>query len=100
LAAIENLADGLLIVTRTGEVLHKNRCAHKLLQILNQNYQTLKAVPKIIWQACQTLVNGQEARIFAPDRHLVLEDEIDVQAQGRIRMRVQWFNWKPRIASW
>lgn len=88
--AIENFSDGLLIVTKTGDILHKNRCAQQLLTTLNHQYKTLKAIPKIIWQACQALINGQD--LFSTDEHIVLEDEIETQDQGRIRMRVQWFN--------
>ncbi|MEL6765186.1 MAG: LuxR C-terminal-related transcriptional regulator [Cyanobacteria bacterium J06607_6] len=89
-AAIENFADGLLIVTKTGEILHRNRCAQ---QLLKQPGQTLKALPKRIWQTCQTLLHTDDA---FDDARVVLEDEIRVaaadQCQSKIRVRVQWFN--------
>ena len=92
-AAIENFADGLLIVTKTGEILHRNRCAQQLLKLIEQPCQTLKTLPGRIWQTCQTLLQAEET---ADAVRLILEDEIRVATanltEGKIRVRVQWFN--------
>lgn len=99
-AAIENFADGLVIVAKTGEILHRNRCAHRLLKLMEQPrqtiHQTIKALPGRIWQTCQTLMYADEPVTDAVK--VVLEDEIRVPSteqsasEGRIRVRVQWFN--------
>jgi len=95
-AAIENFADGLVIVAKFGEILHRNRCAQQLMKLMEQPCQTLKSLPGRIWQTCQTLIHTEET--FSDVVKIVLEDEIRIPAasqinpEGRIRVRVQWFN--------
>ncbi|MEO0759451.1 MAG: LuxR C-terminal-related transcriptional regulator [Cyanobacteria bacterium J06648_16] len=89
-AAMENFSDGLVIVAKTGEILHRNQCAQQLLKLVEQPYQTLKRLPKRIWQTCQTLLHNEDP--FSGAVRVVLEDEIEVVSQNRIRVRVQWFS--------
>ncbi|MEM9164110.1 MAG: helix-turn-helix transcriptional regulator [Cyanobacteria bacterium P01_F01_bin.4] len=89
-AAIENFADGLIIVNKAGEILHQNRYANQLIKTLDTQYQNLKSLPKNIWKICQSLLNNVD--VFSTKTHVILEDELQTEAQGIIRVRVQWFS--------
>lgn len=93
--AIEHFADGLVIVARTGDILHCNRCAQRLLQHLAQSEPSTQVLPQRLWQNCQALIHAGD--LWADAVRVVLEDEIQLPTvqpalSGRIRVRVQWFN--------
>lgn len=89
-AAIENFADGLVIVNQTGEILHQNRYANQLIKTLDDQYRQLRSLPPTIWKICQSLLDN--ADVFSANTHVILEDELHTEAQGIIRVRVQWFS--------
>ncbi|NEP18516.1 MAG: helix-turn-helix transcriptional regulator [Leptolyngbya sp. SIO4C1] len=89
-AAIENFADGLVIVNRAGSILHQNRCASQLLKAIDAQRKQTRALPPKIWQVCQSLLNHSD--LYALEANIILEDEIQLDTQGTVRLRVQWFN--------
>lgn len=92
LAAIENSAFGLIIVSQNGALLHKNKHAQTLLREMTCPSST--DIPDVLWHSCQSLTeNKDESLALLPaDYTIVLEDEIATQ-NGSIYARVQWFDW-------
>lgn len=81
---VENLIDGAMILTYTGELVVSNKNAvhicHQLTQQLTQN---LSRVPQQIWYCCQTLIENQLK---------VIEDEIKTNEAVTIRIRASWLS--------
>lgn len=91
-AAIENSAFGLIIVSQNGSILHKNKRAQALLQEIS--YSSSTPIPERLWYSCQNLLKsrGDSSEIFPEDYTIVLEDEI-ITEQKTIHMWAQWFDW-------
>ncbi|MBE9079521.1 helix-turn-helix transcriptional regulator [Romeria aff. gracilis LEGE 07310] len=88
-AAIENFPDGLLILSAAGDILHKNRCASRLMQQFNDRCQPVRALPQRVWNICRTL----QTRLSAdPDGSLILEEKLSDVSERDIRVRVQWLD--------
>ena len=92
LAAIENSAFGLIIVSQNGTLLHKNKHAQTLLGEMTSPSST--DIPDVLWRSCQTLIHNKDDSfaLFPTDYTVVLEDEITTQS-GTLYARVQWFDW-------
>jgi DNA-binding CsgD family transcriptional regulator len=80
-ALVENLLDGAMILTKTGELVVSNTNASQMCrQLSHQLTQNLSRVPQQIWQCCQDLVENQLK---------VIEDEIKID-EDVIRIRAWW----------
>jgi DNA-binding CsgD family transcriptional regulator len=91
---IENLEDGILIVTEAGELLYANASALRLCCQFNQGNFSHNFVPSAIWQLCETLLNSQ-TRLSDP--LIILSDEIVLDKSNIFRIRVRsldldWFD--------
>ncbi|GAB1541357.1 hypothetical protein NUACC21_40280 [Scytonema sp. NUACC21] len=84
---IESLQDGILILTKTGELIHGNTSAHHILAQLNQDSSNSDAVPPAIWSLCKSLV---ESRNLSPSQPTILSNEIVVDPTTVFRIRVRW----------
>lgn len=83
--AIESFADGLMILSVDGQVLHLNRCAIRLCQELNQGIVPPHGIPVAIEALCQSL---QEGQTLFPEQNLILEHEVTYGSKT-IRLRAQ-----------
>ena len=95
--AIEGLADGLMIITTTGEVKEANLRARQICHHLQQSDHAQTAasfaprtpslrLPVSIWQNCQRLIAQNELR---PGQNCVPEFELTL-TNVVIRVRVRW----------
>lgn len=89
---LEGFADGILMLTVTGDCIHSNQRAQKICRQLCQTEaeglpSTPFKVPKSLWAICECLI---ESRSLFPGQPLVLTKTL-TDARGRaIRVRVQW----------
>lgn len=75
---VENLIDGAMVLTKTGELVVSNNHASQICRHLTQN---LSRVPQQVWHCCQTLIENQLKFI---------EDEIKTDEAVAIRIRAWW----------
>ncbi|KYC35203.1 helix-turn-helix transcriptional regulator [Scytonema hofmannii PCC 7110] len=86
---IESLQDGILILTKTGELIHANTSAYHILTQLNQNNSHSDLVPTAIWNLCKSLLENKN---FFPEESIVLSNEIALDKATVFRVRVRWLN--------
>jgi DNA-binding CsgD family transcriptional regulator len=86
---LENLADGILLLTETGQSVYANLSAQKICGLLNPDTVDFQ-IPLEIWQACQVVKRDRRS---LPDQSTMLTSEIWVNQSNqstRFRIRVQW----------
>jgi DNA-binding CsgD family transcriptional regulator len=86
---LENLPDGILLLTETGQPVYANLSAQKICGQLNPDTVDLK-IPLEIWHACQLVKHD---RWPLSDQSTMLTSEIWVNQSNqstRFRIRVQW----------
>jgi DNA-directed RNA polymerase specialized sigma24 family protein len=84
---IENLIDGILILTDQKELIYANKSARQFLDQLNQNKSVENLVPKEVWYICQSLI--QSRRLF-PNQHWLIESEIFTDSTTALHIRARW----------
>jgi DNA-binding CsgD family transcriptional regulator len=83
---LEGFIDGILILSREGELIYSNQLAQSICQCLNQNLAPTKGVPQEVWRAGQALIESHELYF---NQEVVIESEVPL-AETVIRIRVQW----------
>ncbi|MBI4780261.1 MAG: helix-turn-helix transcriptional regulator [Oscillatoriophycideae cyanobacterium NC_groundwater_1537_Pr4_S-0.65um_50_18] len=94
-AVVESWVDGILILTEQGQWVEANEAARQVCGQLmkaqgsaQSHYSSRQdAVPKVIWKACQELI---QSRKTFPHQPVVVESEINVDGLA-LRVRVRWF---------
>jgi len=84
---IENLMDGILILTDQKEILYANDSARHILQQLNQGQSLIERVPGEIWHICQSLIHS---RNLFPEQQWLIESEIFTDNSAAFHIRVRW----------
>ncbi|MBM0743886.1 helix-turn-helix transcriptional regulator [Phormidium sp. CLA17] len=82
-AVLESFVDGILVLTDRQELHYANATAQQLCFQLTQK---VGALPEIIWQACEALIDSRD---LYPNQPIVLESEVE-SATVNLRIRVQW----------
>jgi DNA-binding CsgD family transcriptional regulator len=85
-AVLENLTDGILVLTETGQPAYFNSLAQKICAQMNVNIADFE-IPKEIWQVCQLLTHE---RWTLPVQPTTLISEIERNKLRMLRIRVQW----------
>jgi DNA-binding CsgD family transcriptional regulator len=85
-AVLENLTDGILVLTETGQPVYSNSIAQKICAQLNLNAPHFK-IPREIWRVCQLLINARRA---LPVQPTTLTLAIWIDKSRMLRIRVQW----------
>ncbi|NJK28341.1 MAG: helix-turn-helix transcriptional regulator [Coleofasciculaceae cyanobacterium SM2_3_26] len=92
-AVLESLADGVLILTETGEQVYANQLARRLCQQLLASSPASttpsKGIPAAIWHLCKSLM---ESREWFGDRKLAIDSEIPLSNGTDLRAQVRWFS--------
>jgi hypothetical protein len=86
---IENLIDGILILTDQKELIYANGSARKLLQQLNQNKARSNSVPREIWYICQSLIRS---RSLFPNQNWLIQSDIFTGDSTALHIRARWLN--------
>jgi DNA-binding CsgD family transcriptional regulator len=90
--AIEELADGLMVITPQGEIVAANRCARQICYHLMSscefsNVTSALRLPGSILQQCQQLLQQGELQ---PGQKTVPEFELTLNDSIHLRVRVRW----------
>lgn len=86
---IEDLMDGIVILTEQKELIYTNDCARRILRRLNQDRTVTSLVPDEVWHICQTLIHSR--RLF-PSQYWQIESKIFVDSSVVFNIRVRWFH--------
>ncbi|MEM9266426.1 MAG: LuxR C-terminal-related transcriptional regulator [Cyanobacteria bacterium P01_F01_bin.13] len=87
---LNNLVDGILILTEAGELLQSNQVGRRMCDRIAQHYPCIGQVPQEIWQACQVLIKSR--RDF-PKHLTTAESELLIkQTYDQFRIRARWLN--------
>lgn len=90
--ALDNLADGLLIVAASGRILQANAMANQVCRSLTPNDGTDGSqLPQSLWSICHPIFKNIASGI---ETHLGLEMDIVNARQQPIRVRIQPLNLK------
>ncbi|PSB05862.1 helix-turn-helix transcriptional regulator [filamentous cyanobacterium CCP2] len=84
---IEDLVDGILIVTERRELIYLNECARRILRQLNRDKTMVNMVPEEIWHICQTLINS---RHLFPKQYWLIESKVFVDSSVVFNVRARW----------
>ncbi|NJR64371.1 MAG: helix-turn-helix transcriptional regulator [Leptolyngbyaceae cyanobacterium CRU_2_3] len=84
---IEDLIDGILIVSDQREILYINDSARRALYQLNQNQAQINSIPREIWHICETLIHS---RNLFPEQEWLIEFEIFTDSSTALNIRVRW----------
>lgn len=86
---IENLIDGILILTEERELVYANESAHRVLRQLNQDRPRANIVPREIWHVCQSLI---QSRSLFPNQRWLIESKIFIDDSTSLHIRARWLN--------
>jgi DNA-binding CsgD family transcriptional regulator len=91
---LENLPDGILLLTETGQSVYANLSAQKICEQLNPDTVDFK-IPLEIWHACQVVKHNRQP-LSAQSKMLTSEIWVNQSNQStRFRIRVQWLPGQP-----
>jgi DNA-binding CsgD family transcriptional regulator len=93
---MEDLVDGILILTEQRELVYINDCARRILRQLNRDNAITSTfatnaftntVPREIWHICQTLI---ESRYLFPSQYWLIESKVFVDSSVVFNVRARW----------
>jgi DNA-binding CsgD family transcriptional regulator len=84
---IENLIDGILLISEQKELIYANDCARRILRQLNQGSTLTSLVPGEIWHICQTLISSR--RLF-PNQYWLIESKVCIDSSIVFNVRAKW----------
>lgn len=99
---LEGFAEGVLIVSKTGECLHFNPKGKAFCHTLSQQVSprqasSTQAIPPCLWAMCNHLLEGRD---LFPDHRLVLCQDLTTAEGQCLQARVQWFDWPDRAQAY
>ena len=86
-AIITSWIDGILILTKTGELVRSNSIAKQICDRITQTDSG--QIPKEIWRTCRVLIQGCNEYTEGP---VVAESELSVKPHEHFRIRARWFD--------
>ncbi|MEL7242025.1 MAG: helix-turn-helix transcriptional regulator [Cyanobacteria bacterium J06573_2] len=84
---VDNLEDGVLISTETGELIHTNSSADSICSQINPHSLNDNFVPSAIWNRCQSLMKAQSKC----DNLTIWSEDIIVNQSLIFRLRIRRF---------
>ncbi|OUL27831.1 helix-turn-helix transcriptional regulator [Nostoc sp. RF31YmG] len=88
---IENLEDGILIVSEAGNVFHANASAYHICTQFKAEYGNQKFIHPVISRLCQSLIENQS---WNSKKLIILADEIIVNQSNIFRIRVKYLKFE------
>jgi DNA-binding CsgD family transcriptional regulator len=86
-AVIENLIDGVLIITEEGTLTYANDCAQRILRQLNQDEPLSNSIPKELLHVCNMLI---ESRHLFSRQYWLIESKIFVGSSIAFNVQARW----------
>lgn len=87
---IEELVDGILMITEEGALTYANDCAQRIFRQLNQG-ESLSCIPKELWHICRMLI---ESRHLFPNQYWLIESKVFVGSSIAFNVRARWLKLK------
>ncbi|XGV95161.1 MAG: helix-turn-helix transcriptional regulator [Leptolyngbya sp. BL-A-14] len=84
---LQDLIDGVLILTEKKELIYANDCARRILRQLNQERSLANQIPEEVWYVCQSLI---DSRYRFPEQYWVLESKVFIGSSIVLNLRVRW----------
>jgi DNA-binding CsgD family transcriptional regulator len=84
---IEELIDGILILTEQKELVYANDCARRILRQLNRGSTLTNLVPQEIWHICQTLIGS---RNLFPSQYWSVESDVFIDPSVTFHVWAKW----------
>jgi DNA-binding CsgD family transcriptional regulator len=88
-SAIEDLLNGLLILTTQQELLYANDRARQTLALLNFDRSVTEGIPEEIWHVCQSLI--QSRRLF-PNQYWSIRSEVSINHSLGLDVQAKWLD--------
>jgi DNA-binding CsgD family transcriptional regulator len=88
-AVIEGFVDGILILTKRGDLVYSNTQARRICFSLIQGASQPNALAREIWRVCQSL---SESYNLFPDRNIIIESEVKTDDSLTYRIRARWLD--------
>ena len=85
---VDNLEDGVLILTETGELVHSNASAYNICSQINPYSFNENVVPSVIWNRCKSLIKNQSKC----ENSTKWSEDIVINQSFIFRLRVRQFN--------
>ncbi|OUC13179.1 MAG: hypothetical protein B0A82_18720 [Alkalinema sp. CACIAM 70d] len=89
LDVIEDLLNGILLLTEQGHLIYLNHYAQQIIRKLNPADSIEMVLPKEIWHICQALI---QSRNLFPNQRWLMESEVLVDTDIVLHIRAQWIN--------
>ncbi|BAY82976.1 LuxR family transcriptional regulator [Calothrix parasitica NIES-267] len=85
---VDNLEDGVLILTETGELIHANSSAYNICSQIKPYSFNKNFVPSVIWNRCKSLIQNQSKS----NNSIIWSEDIVVNQSLIFRLRIRRFN--------
>ena len=85
---VDNLEDGVLISTETGELIHANSSAYNICSQIKTDSFNENFVPSIIWNRCKSLIQNQSKC----NNSTIWSEDIVINQSLIFRLRIRQFN--------
>lgn len=85
---VDNLEDGILISTETGELIHANSSVYNICSQINPYSFNENFVPSVIWNRCKSLMQNQSKC----DNSTIWSEDIIVNQSLTFRLRIRQFS--------
>ena len=90
---IEDLIDGILILTNQRELIYANECARRFLRQLSRCQASLAQLPEEVSHICQTLI---DSRTLFPNQYWLIESKVLSNASIVFDIRARWIKLEER----
>lgn len=84
---VEELVDGVLIVTENRELIYANDCAHRILRRLHPHEALTHTIPEEMWHICQMLI---QSRHRFPNQYWLIESQVFIDSSVVFNVRARW----------
>ena len=90
---IEDLIDGVLILTDKRELIYANDCARRVLRQLHQCRSLANQIPEEVWHICQALI---DSRHLFPNQYWLIESKVFIGNSIVFNVRARWLKLESR----
>ena len=90
---IEDLIDGILLLTSQGELIYANECARRFLRQLNRQLASPVQLPEEVLHICKTLIDSRNS---FPNQHWLIESKVLSSASIVFNIRARWIQLENR----
>lgn len=86
-AIMEGLVDGVLVLTKQGELVYANECGRQICHQLSPGTSAFNSVPQSIWYVCESFLDSHNS---LPDLETIVNNDINPSGSATFRVRVRW----------